>query len=167
MVATTADGLCAHHPSIGDLTLAGDGWQDAMCCDNETDTQTLWGVAATTACPKDGIGRYVLHDEATVGPAGTKGALRYDLDVAGGGTAEIILRLCAGAVAGDLDDVPQVLAMRQDEADTFYADLGADNLARAAAATLLWSRKFYHWSVERWLDGDPAHPARAVSADWA
>ena len=29
---------------------------------------------------------------------------------------------------------------------------------------MLWSKQFYHYDVERWLEGDPAQPARRPSA---
>ncbi len=65
------------------------------------------------------------------------------------------------ASAADLD---AVLACRQREADEFYAfiprQLSADARAveRQALAGLLWSKQFYHYVVETWLNGDPACP---------
>ena len=51
------------------------------------------------------------------------------------------------------------------EADEFYAAIqppGLDDderlVQRQALAGLLWSKQFYHYSVELWLDGDPAGP---------
>jgi hypothetical protein len=54
------------------------------------------------------------------------------------------------------------MADREREADQFYAELtpdgtGADEalVLRQALAGMLWSKQFYHYDVERWLDGDP------------
>ena len=51
------------------------------------------------------------------------------------------------------------------EADQFYdsitpVDLSADarNVLRQSCAGLLWSKQFYHYIVEDWLNGDPACP---------
>ena len=51
------------------------------------------------------------------------------------------------------------------EADEFYAavqrpDLSDDErqVQRQALAGLMWSKQFYHYSVELWLEGDPAQP---------
>ena len=54
---------------------------------------------------------------------------------------------------------------RMAEADEFYRAIqppGLDDdqrrVQRQAYAGLLWSKQFYHYSVELWLDGDPAGP---------
>ena len=51
------------------------------------------------------------------------------------------------------------------EADEFYADLAPELLSnehraiqRQALAGMLWSKQFYHYIVEQWLEGDPAQP---------
>ena len=58
-----------------------------------------------------------------------------------------------------------VFATRIAEADEFYAacrnaPLTPEERAvvRQADAGLLWSRQFYHYIVEHWLEGDPAQP---------
>ncbi len=54
---------------------------------------------------------------------------------------------------------------REREADDFYAALtpvgsSADEagVLRQALAGMLWSKQFFHFDVDRWLDGDPALP---------
>jgi len=73
-----------------------------------------------------------------------------------------------------------VLATRRAEADEFYAGLpGTDRLSederrvqRQALGGLLWSKQFYEFHVEEWLDGDPAGPQppevrkKGRNADW-
>ncbi len=61
------------------------------------------------------------------------------------------------------------MAQRSREADEFYARLtppqrSADDamVMRQAFAGMLWSKQFYHYDVERWLDGDPAYPLPPV-----
>ena len=51
------------------------------------------------------------------------------------------------------------------EADAFYArhipatlGEGEQGVVRQAYASLLWSRKFFHYVVKDWLDGDPSQP---------
>ena len=71
------------------------------------------------------------------------------------------------------------MAARAAEADDFYAALTpraatADEamILRQALAGMLWSKQFYHYDVEEWLDGDPAGPVPPASrlngrnADW-
>ena len=58
-----------------------------------------------------------------------------------------------------------LFAQRQKEADEFYdsripRNLSADArmVMRQAYSGLLWSKQFYHYDVETWLEGDPAGP---------
>jgi hypothetical protein len=63
------------------------------------------------------------------------------------------------------DDFDEVFAQRIAEADEFYDGLAAPelsddakNIQRQAFAGMLWSKQFYHYIVEEWLDGDAAMP---------
>ncbi len=143
-----------------------DGKQpEALFCDNDTNTQKLWGNPGP-AFPKDAISDYVVHGLAAVNPAqtGTKAALRYHLEVAPGATVHIRLRF--GNEAGDLGaNFTSVMTTRRQEADQYFAslapaDVTADEtvVLRQAAAGMLWCKQFYHYDVQRWLDGDPAQP---------
>ena len=161
--------LIAVHDKIGTLTLTGapTDFVGALACDNETNTQRLYGMPGP-AYPKDGIGDYVIHGAATVNPQGygTKAALRYRLLLAAGETRVIKVRLRAGPdSAVDVDaGFDRVMADREIEADQFYAAFpgavtaGEAAVVRQAIAGLLWSKQFYHYDVPRWLDGDPAGP---------
>ncbi|HJZ64578.1 MAG TPA: hypothetical protein VKD70_09680, partial [Candidatus Acidoferrum sp.] len=58
-----------------------------------------------------------------------------------------------------------LFATRMKDADEFYAsripdELSADakNVMRQAYASMLWSKQFYHYDVQTWLEGDPAGP---------
>ncbi|HJV09260.1 MAG TPA: hypothetical protein VJ653_06245, partial [Acidimicrobiales bacterium] len=169
---TAKDGAIAAE----DLLLTGDGTPELLFCENESNRRRLWGAEDTTPYPKDGIARHVIAGEPTVNPAqtGTKAALRYHLTVAAGATAEIRLRLGNGTQPFD-----EVMAARRAEADEFYAALtpaGATadeaEVMRQAFAGMLWSKQFFHYDVERWLEGDPAGPPppegrkQARNADW-
>ncbi|WP_203328864.1 MGH1-like glycoside hydrolase domain-containing protein [Candidatus Laterigemmans baculatus] len=59
----------------------------------------------------------------------------------------------------------QVFTLRQREADEFYAlripetlDEESRRTMRQAYAGMLWSKQFYYYSIEPWLEGDPAGP---------
>ena len=96
------------HPFLGDLELIGaaaPGGADPqlLFCENETNLARLYGTAADTPYPKDGINDHVIHGAATVNPvgAGTKCAFWYQVTVPAGQTAELRLRLRpAGGGAG-------------------------------------------------------------------
>jgi hypothetical protein len=157
--------LVAEHAVLGRRALTGSGTAEALFCENETNNERLFGVPNATPYPKDGINDYVVHGAPTVNPAqvGTKAALRYRLEVDAGQTATIELRLAERPGVGA--DFDEVFARRAREADEFYgeltpADASADEarVLRQALGGMLWSKQFFHYDVQRWLDGDPAGP---------
>jgi hypothetical protein len=171
--------IVADHPELGRMVLSADRLAEALACENESNADRLWGVDGETAYPKDGIGDHVLHGAMTVNPSGigTKGALWHVLRVAAGETVELRLRL--GAEEGLFDaGFDAVLQRRQEEADAFYGSLlaGLDDegatIARQALAGMMWTKQWFHYDVERWLDGDPAGPVppgerqRGRNHDW-
>ncbi len=149
----------------GASILSGEDSPEALFCENETNYERLFGVAGSTPYPKDGINDHVVHGATTVNPdqTGTKAAFRYRLEVGGGETVVIRLRLREEAGIGS--DFDEVLAAREAEADEFYAELTPARatedealVLRQALAGMLWAKQFYHYDVQRWLDGDPAGP---------
>ena len=159
--------LVAEHAELGTRRLAASGQPEALFCENETNQQRLCGMPSATPFPKDGINDHIVNGAATVNPGqtGTKAAFRYRLTVGAGETEEIELRFHDGTdgLGSDFEDI---LALREEEADEFYAALTparptADEalVLRQALAGLLWSKQFYHYNVERWLGGiRPARP---------
>jgi len=89
--------LVGDHRFAGRIVLSGDGTPNALACDNETNSQLLWGSPGRSRYPKDGINDHVVHGAPTVNPdrSGSKAALHYVLTVPAGETAEIRLRLTA------------------------------------------------------------------------
>jgi hypothetical protein len=163
---------------LGVWYLVGDG--DPLFCENETNVAHLYGVPGPDY-PKDGIADHVIHGAATVNPGltGTKVALRRRLTVAGGGTATVRLRWSRRPDADLGEGFEQVVAERARQADDFYASLTPDDattdealVLRQAAAGMLWSKQYFHYDVERWLDGDPELPPpppqrrKARNSDW-
>ncbi len=69
-------------PRTGRLTLTGDGSPALLFCDNETNTERLFGVAGRSRYPKDGINDHLVRGADSVNPdlTGTKAALHYTLD---------------------------------------------------------------------------------------
>jgi hypothetical protein len=157
--------LVAEHHSLGRVVLNGDGQPTTLVCENETNANRLWGVANSTAHPKDGIGDHVVNGAGTVSAEGigTKGALWYVLTIAPGATAEVRLRLAPDA--GDLGTTfVRTMTARAAEADEFYGellgslDLEAAMIARQALSGMMWTKQWFHYDVEQWLDGDPGGP---------
>ena len=144
-----------------------------LFCDNDTNAPRIFGTAATTRFPKDGIHDHVVSGAPTVDPAreGTKLAAWYRTLVEPGASVELRLRLaCADDAADAALDLgagyERVLADREREADEFHAALRPEGVSddeaavmQQAFAGMIWSQQFYHYDVSRWLDGDPGQPA--------
>ena len=159
--------MMAEHWELGPMNLASDGAGALLFCDNETNTERLWGVPGRSCFPKDGINDHVVYGRPTANPehTGTKAAFHHHLAVAPGETATIRLRLSAAGIQVN-DEFDSILERRRAEADDFYAELtppGTDPdeamVLRQAMAGMLWSKQFYNYNVERWLDGDPVSPS--------
>ncbi|MGN6750929.1 MAG: MGH1-like glycoside hydrolase domain-containing protein [Intrasporangium sp.] len=164
--------IVAHHDFLGDLVLeTEDRAARVLFCDNESNAEALWSAPSRTPFPKDGVNRAVVHgDLGGVNPAqrGTKVGIELAHPAVGPGeTVSMRLRLrrpgSAGAAFGDAFHA--VLAARRGEADEFYDSVipsGVDDVdrqvARRAFAGLMWCQQHYRYSVQEWLEGDPAEP---------
>jgi hypothetical protein len=157
--------LVAEHHALGRMVLTGEGAAATLTCDNETNADRLWGVDGSTPFPKDGIGDHVIHGAGTVNGdgVGTKAAFWYRLTVDAGASAEVRIRL-APEHADVGPSFTSTTAARRAEADEFYAiqlrglDAEAAMIARQALAGMMWTKQWFHYDVEQWLDGDPAGP---------
>ncbi len=153
--------------------------------ENESNNKLLFGSEQYTPYVKDAFHRYVIHgqtDAVNPKPHGTKAAAHYRITIPAGGQVQIPLRLVAESEdASPTFGLPfdEIFAARQHEADEFYAQtipatLTSDerNVARQGYAGLVWSKQFYHYIVEDWLDGDPETPRppearkRGRNHDW-
>jgi hypothetical protein len=164
--------VVGHHRLAGyrfEAEAALDGTEPhPLFCDNETNTERLFGAPPITPYPKDGINDHVVAGAPTDNPDdhGTKAAWWYHLAVPAGGRAEVRLRLHRPE-PGRLDDLifDDVLRRRRAEADEFYAAIAPEGTSnermqvlRQSSAGLIWSKQMYPYRVSRWLDGDPAGP---------
>jgi hypothetical protein len=173
------DGIAVDHPRLSGYRLeaaaAADGSRPlALFCDNETNNPRLFGAAAITEFPKDGINDHVTTGANTVNPdeRGTKACWWYKITVPAGGSAEVRLRLHrpdqpVSASNAEWHDgyFETIMAAREREADEFYAALAPDDIGeeemrvlRQSCAGLIWSKQMYPYRVARWLDGDPGQP---------
>jgi len=77
------------------------------------------------------------------------------------------------------DDFDEIFSARKAETNEFYDTIAPINLGseykaiqRQALTGLLWTKQFYYYIVEEWLEGDPGQPAPPVSrwsgrnSDW-
>jgi len=157
------------HPELGEYVMLCDGDCRLLFTENETNTQRLLGTPNGTPYVKDGINDAVVHNRAgAVNPAevGTKAAAYYDFVVPAGGTRSVRVRIAntppASAFGREFDDL---LRLRREEANRYYATvipstLGADaaNVMRQALAGMLWSKQYYYYDVDAWLEERGSDP---------
>jgi hypothetical protein len=155
----------AHHPTLGTYWLVCEGAPRLLFTENETNPARAPDASADGAGGgryyKDGINDFVVKGmEGTINPEqrGTKVAADYLVDLEGGTSATLRLRLSEGEPRQVDDGFAEVLQVRSDEADEFYAaaipsalDADQRHVARQAYAGLLWSKQYYALDVSRWL----------------
>ncbi|HZE71507.1 MAG TPA: hypothetical protein VE135_18540 [Pyrinomonadaceae bacterium] len=159
------------HSVLGRRWLFCEGAPELLFTENETNTQRLFNAPNATPYVKDALNDYLVHGaHQAVNPAqvGTKAAANYLLTVAPGETAIIRLRLTNKTQKKNADafvDFEKIFAQRIGEADEFYETViprhlsdDARSVMRQSIAGLLWSKQFYHYVVEQWLNGDPLNP---------
>ncbi|HKZ81566.1 MAG TPA: hypothetical protein VJ124_25080 [Pyrinomonadaceae bacterium] len=160
-----------NHPVLGPRWLYCEGAPELLFTENETNTQRLFNAANLSPFVKDGINDYIVNGaEHAINPEGigTKAAANYSLLVRAGEKVSIHLRLTEKRLQesnGAFRDVDQVFARRVQEADEFYDTVIPPELSndarlvmRQSLAGLLWSKQFYHYVIEQWLEGDPTTP---------
>ncbi len=156
----------AVHPAVGRWWLACDGAPELMFTNNETNARRIWNAPNASPFVKDSINDAIVRGATGVlnpDDSGTKMAAHYRATIAPGATERVLLRLSASRRDAPFADAEQIIEQRRTEADTFYASLSppkstddARLVKRQAFAGLLWSKQYYAYDVERWLDGDPA-----------
>src|SRR5579883_1817663 len=158
----------ATHPRLGTYWLACEVEAELLFTENESNAQRLWGVPNRTPYVKDGINAAIVDGaEGVLNPAGsgTKVAAHRRVTIAPGGACSMVLRLSDVRHAEPFAEFADIVARRRQETDEFYATLvnrtaseDAHLVQRQAFAGLLWSKQFYEYDVEDWLEGDPACP---------
>jgi len=152
--------IAAAHSDLGERFLHCEGTAALLFTENETNTERLFGTPNRTPYVKDAIDRYVVHgrrEAVNADGKGTKAAADYPLTLGVGESRTLRLRLSdAPADRGGFDGVMQA---RRQEADEFYAsvippslDADAASVMRQALAGMLWSKQFYYYDVDTWLE---------------
>jgi hypothetical protein len=171
---TTPSAVAAAHGELGDRYLYVEGDAPLLFTENETNTQRVFGTPDGGRYVKDGINDYVVsgaHDAVNPDQTGTKAAAHYQVVVDAGGVATIRLRLSDQPPAAGGDPFgprfEALVAARRREADEFYRAVTPDGFGedrarvmRQALAGMLWSKQYYGYDVDKWLEEHGADPAR-------
>jgi hypothetical protein len=157
--------IAASDAVLRDYFLHCEGRPVLLFTENETNNQRLFGTDNPTPYVKDGINDCVVADrQNAVNPnnTGTKAAAHYQLRVGAGATAVVRVRLsntAPGAGQPFGAGFAQILEARRREADEFYraitptgASDDAANVMRQALAGMLWSKQYFFYDVNKWLE---------------
>ncbi len=152
------------HHRLGDYYYYFQHPDYTLFTDNETNLNKTTGANHDNPFVKDafhdavihGTNRKKLHNRNF----GTKFSPMYQLKIKGGETKTIYCRL-----TNQLEERPfdlgfeNIFNIRKQEANDFYkkilpANISDDlkNIQRKALAGVLWSKQFYHYDVEHWLN---------------
>jgi len=168
-----ATAVAATHPLLGAFVLSCEGEVPLLFTENETNHARLFpGHANESPYVKDGINDCVVdgrQDAVNPGKQGTKVAAHYTVTVGGGQEKVIRLRLSSsfldqkGQPFGKEFDT--IFADRIREADEFYTSVtppsvtaDAANVMRQAMAGMLWSKQFFFFDGDNWLDEHNSNP---------
>ena len=154
----------ATHDKMGSYYLYFTPPDDLLFTENETNQEKLTGRPNNSIFVKDAFHDAIIR-EKNVGALreikkGTKCSPVYKRNVAAGGSAVVYLRLCNTALNTAFETgFENIFEQRRKEADEFYQYIlpknkpdELNNIQRQAFAGLLWSKQFYHYDVDRWLN---------------
>lgn len=174
----TLEGDCVVTSNIANL-----GVYELLCreqgewlfTDNETNHQHLYGQPNSSQFQKDGFHRYLIDGEIgaiNTAHTGTKAARLVQRTLAPDEEWCVELRLrqrqpgdSSGSQQPEFgDSFDALFSAREQECHRFFEaalpGLNAEDrlIHTSALAGLLWCKKYYGWSVLRWLEGDPTQP---------
>ena len=174
-------------PQLGQKFLYCEDGPELLFTENETNTARLFGTPNRTPYVKDGINNYIVNgDKNAVNPnrRGTKAAAHYQVTVDPGKSKVFSLRLTNAAPDALKKAYPatngdpfgkhfdELFAIRRHEADEFYASITPSSInndealvMRQALAGMLWSKQYYYFDVDKWLDEHNADPFLARSRE--
>ncbi|HEY5036200.1 MAG TPA: hypothetical protein VII74_03605, partial [Chthoniobacterales bacterium] len=154
----------ASHHALGEYVLLCDGAPELLFTENETNLQLLYGVPNALPFVKDAFHDFVVRQKtAAVNPEqmGTKAAAHYFFEIGPGESRSIRLRLRqTDPPATAFTDFDEIFTRRRGESDEFHHALAPRALSpeqnaiqRQALAGMLWTKQFYYYVVEQWLEG--------------
>ena len=174
--APDMNAVSAMHARLGEYVLFCEGDVPLLFTENETNHERLFPPQTNESSHvKDGINDYVVRGKARAVNAdgiGTKVAAHYQMNLGAGQSKVIRLRLTNSSLGqrgnpfGKQFDA--ILADRLRETDEFYKSvtppsLGEDQAKamRQALAGMLWSKQFFFFDGDNWLDEHHSNPLHA------
>ena len=153
--------ILASHEKLGDRTLCCEDNPEFLFTENETNVSRLWGQPNPSPYVKDAFHAHVISgQQGAVNPSrtGTKAAAYYRLEVPGGGSKVIRLRLAEKPSTRPFDKFDEIFTARLTDANDFYDGIVPNSFSederlvyRQALAGMLWSKQYYYFDLDQWL----------------
>jgi hypothetical protein len=172
-VSADASVVKATHPLLGDFIFACEGRIPFLFTENVTNHMKLFpGNENESPFVKDGINDFVVKgDHIAVNPEkqGTKVASHYQVTIGAGQRAVVRLRLTKSLSGSKGDffgkEFDKIFDDRLSEADEFYRSVTPPSISkdeamvmRQALAGMLWSKQFFFFDGDNWLDEHNSNP---------
>jgi hypothetical protein len=163
----------ASHHQLGKRYLYCESNAPLLFTENETNNAKLFGDNNSGPHVKDGINELIVNgnQDAVNSSHGTKAAVHHEIRVKKGSEAVVRLRLSDRAPE-DLREplgreFDEILRARRTDADEFYqsitpAKVNGDQarVMRQALAGMLWSKQYFGFNVDKWLEEHGIDPMR-------
>lgn len=184
------DHLALDHSALGryEFHALVEGQKSAtkwLFTDNESDNATLFGTLNHGKYQKDAFHKSIVDGKPrATNPKkeGTKASPHFRVRVPAGGTVTVRCRLHSKREQNGLrglDGYEETMGQAIAECDDFYNALTPDGatetetrIFRQGYAGLLWTKQYYNYEIEPWLEGDPCNPeppesrAKGRNSDW-
>lgn len=154
--------------NLGDYHCYFDGNAEYLFTNNQTNNEKLYNSPNKSPYVKDAFNDYIVHHSTdAINPMdeGTKAAAWYKLNIAKYSSQEIRVRLTNVKTDKPFNDFAAIFRQRIKEADKFYENIPSYSkdederrVQRQAWAGMLWSKQFYNYNVNKWLNGDADEP---------
>lgn len=178
-------GIRVTHPDLGTYFFDTSSEHVALFTENETNQERIYQKPNTQPFVKDAFNEYLLNGKKeAVNPAetGTKATFYSVKSVAAGESWVVDLRLqrdksqAARESFGAKFD--SIFKQRATEADEFFDAVSPESMSvderrilRQAVAGMMWSKQYYYFDLEMWLDehglGDERRSSTSRNTDWA
>ncbi|VXB85657.1 MGH1-like glycoside hydrolase domain-containing protein [Maribacter litoralis] len=151
------------HPYVGKYNLYFQKAAHLFFTENETNREKLYQDKNDHPYKKDVFNDAVCTNDfslATKNSSGTKFAPLYQEIISGGESKTFQLRLTEETLESPFSDFDSIFEARQKECELFYNNIAPKasedqkNILKQAFAGLLWTKQYYNYEVERWLEGD-------------
>lgn len=150
---------------LKDYTLYGLAPDEVLFTENDTNWKKIHGGSNVSPYVKDAFHEYLLQKNTeAISPSqqGTKAAFHYVIDLKPNETKTLTLRFVSGKDHKKVFSKAQdVLQARKKEMENFFKNLIPSSLSsdeklimRQALSGMLWSKQFYLYPVDRWLEGE-------------